>query len=96
MKRFAQVFATDEGEPWAAFVYGHIDPAAATPDIARAVEHSRKTGEIDELWFEEWELDPAEIKQHWIYTKDETSEDAPYYWCDADTPGATPITGVRF
>jgi hypothetical protein len=96
VQRLADFFMTEDGEPWAVFVYGHVDPASVVAQIEQQIAFAHRIGHIDDEWMETWELDPAKIQQLWIYTEDDAPEDAPYLWGDANSPGACPITGVRF
>lgn len=82
-------FGTEDGDPWAVFADGHIDPSLVSLDAINA--------SLDRGGFEP--VSAADIKHHWIYEDaDEAGEDGmfPWQWGNADTFGAVPITGVRF
>ena len=96
MARQAQFYMTEDGEPWAVFVYGHVEPASVVPDLQAEFDRLLKSGEIDDPDFADWKADPGEVKQLWFHQREDAPEDAPFHWCEAGTTDAIPITGIRF
>ncbi|SNT09521.1 hypothetical protein SAMN06295912_1404 [Sphingomonas laterariae] len=82
-------YGTDDGQPWAVFRIGHIDPALVTLDeINAALDNSGydavEEAEVEHLWIVN---DPEDAGEEGLY---------PWHWCQADTPDAIAITGVKF
>jgi hypothetical protein len=96
VKRLVEFFQTEDGEPWGAFVYGHVDPSSVDRDIEAEINRSLEAGDIDLEHFADWTFDPAQVMHHWFNQEEDAAEDAPFYWCEAGDLGATPVTGVRF
>lgn len=91
-------FTTEDGEPWAVFVDGHVDPSTLDRD-EMAEELAYIMGVDVEEALELLATGPA-AAHHYIYDAhaagDDSDEDYPWHFCGASTPSARPITGVRF
>lgn len=85
------IFTTDDGEPWAAFVWGEADPkevaALITPE---AVEDATGYDADEMMGGCSW---PPNVKTYWIK---QDHEDDLYQICAETDEGAQRITGHRF
>lgn len=91
-----QFFASENGEPFCAFVYGHLPFEQVTTQYVR----TRIEREIDV-----WELDTETVDDiqramqaepaHLFIRQEGTFEDSPFYFCEAEDAGAIAITGWK-
>ena len=82
----------DEGAPWCAFVWGEADPQEVAALIPlEAVENA--TGYDEQVVAQDYAW-PPDVGPLWL----RPSEDNPdvYFFCEADHPEASQITGHRF
>lgn len=88
---------TEDGLPWAVYVYGHHDTAA----FASPAYRQRMARELDRMGCEdpfEW-LGHKPAEQLWMYDSSEDPAEPDEFgmvFCAAEQPGAIAITGVRF
>jgi hypothetical protein len=86
-KLLMEALATEDGDAWGVYAYGHLDPALITLDlINEALEYAA----LDPL-------DRAEPKHLWMYAEeDEDGEmpDYPWRFCPEGTEGAIAVTGI--
>lgn len=88
---------TEDGLPWAVYVYGHHDTAA----FASPAYRQRMARELDRMGCEdpfEW-LAGKPAEQLWIYDSSEDPAEPDEFgmlFCSSEQPGAIAITGVRF
>ena len=91
-----EFFASEEGEPFCAFVYGHMPFSEVATDAVRA----RIMREVD-LWDLEEEAieavrDAMQGEPAHLWIRQEGSfEDSPYHFCKAEDEGAIVITGWK-
>lgn len=84
-------YTTEDGDPWAAFVMGHVDQSLVTLDMVN-----------EELEFHG--LDPVQqINVEHLHVLSEAedpdeggSPEWPWHWCSGGDEGAVAITGVKF
>lgn len=85
-----ECLGTEEGDPRGVYAYGHIDTTAIT---LAAINKA-----LDDQGFDE--IDRATIEHLWMVCDDmddeETASDYPWNWCEAGTPDAIAVTGVKF
>ena len=82
-------YGTEDGEPWAVFADGHIDPSLITIEAINDA--------LDYAGFDP--VEGAQIEHLWIaHDEDEAGEEGlcPWRWCESEAPGALAITGVKF
>jgi hypothetical protein len=85
------IFTTEDGEPWAAFVWGEAQPATvAAPITAEAVEDATGYDAADIEANCSW---PPRVQTY--HLRQEPDEDM-YEFCKPSDPGAQLITGHRF
>lgn len=83
-------YGTEGGEPWGVFADGHIDRSLITLDA------------INEALDVQGGYDPvggAMVDHLWmVHDEEDAGEEAryPWHWCEAGTPGAIAVTGVKF
>lgn len=86
-KSYVVAYYDYDGDPWALLVDGHVD-------IRAVAEELRDKARIEGI-----DVPDMTIAWHWIRDAEGEGDIDPDYsmrWCDADAPGATPVTGVRF
>lgn len=96
-----EVWTTEDGLLWGAFIYGHHDLSLfeSEPVIGRLIAQMQISAMIDYEEAKEYLAD-GKPAQMWIYDRHESEEtgdpDDAWYYCDAGKPGALAITGWRF
>nr|WP_047573276.1 hypothetical protein [Methylobacterium sp. ZNC0032] len=91
-----EFYASEEGEPFCAFVYGQVPFDRVATDAVRAkilreVEIWDLEAETIATISEAMQAEPAHL---WI-RQEGSFEDSPYYFCKADDEGAIAITGWK-
>ena len=102
-ERLWTAYSTEDGEPWAVFVNGHVDLQALRTAESRAeMIDAYKWAQGDDCSgrFN------GDIDVGHYYIRDTTNDDDPdlepgdveypYQFCNVDDVGAMPITGVKF
>lgn len=86
-KLLMEALATEDGDAWGVYAYGHVDPALVTLDL---INEALDYAGLDPL-------DRAEPVHLWMYAeKDEDGEmpDYPWRFCSEGTEGAIAVTGI--
>lgn len=94
------LFTTEDGEPFAVFVWGHV-PLQQFPMGAAETDLEMMADEACGMSAQEWAGPIPDPGHHWIRQADKDDqdpalEDWPWNWCAEGAPGATAITGLRF
>ena len=86
------IFSTEDGEPWAAFVWGeHDHDSVAALITAEAVENETGYSLEEVEGFCSW---PPSVKTYWLRLNSKDEET--YFFCAERDEGAQCITGHRF
>ncbi|MEI3850074.1 MULTISPECIES: cell division protein FtsQ/DivIB [unclassified Ensifer] len=95
-----EALITDEGEPFAAFVRGHVNPFTLAGDAEEAIIKAFNdlspdfAGDVSEILEN---AGGAVISQFWLRPHGEPSDELAYFeLATADQRRAFPVTGVRF
>jgi hypothetical protein len=101
---------TEDGEPWAVFAYGHVEPGLISRAMIIEAMNHHGTDDGDQWAADNPEDQPLEVKQFWLSDinphadkksrRDDDDADLDdggmtAYFAEAGHDGAYPVTGLR-